>query len=75
MVGSIITMLCGVGLIVASMFYLVPTAQKRTTGWTKILDNTGGWIHDNWIWCLMILLAIILIFVVVYIAIAQKNIK
>ena len=75
MVGSIITMLCGVGLIIASMFYLVPTAQKKATGWTKLLDNTTGWIHDNWIWCLMILLAIILIFVVVYIAITQNKLK
>lgn len=75
MAGSIISIILGVGLIVASMFYLVPTAQKKTTGWTKILDNTSGWIHDNWIWCLMILLAIILIFVVVYIALAQKRFK
>ncbi len=75
MAGSIISMIIGVGIIVASMFYLVPTAQKKATGWTKVLDNTSGWIHDNWIWCLMILLAIILIFVVVYIALAQKKLR
>ena len=75
MVGNIISIILGVGLIVASMFYLVPSAQKKTTGWIKFLDKTSGWIHDNWIWCLMILLAIILIFVVVYIALAQKRFK
>lgn len=75
MAGSIISMIIGVGIIVASMFYLIPTAQKKATGWTKVLDNTSGWIHDNWIWCLMILLAIILIFVVVYIALAQKKLR
>lgn len=73
MIGSILTILVGIGLIVGSCFYLIPTAKKQVSGWTNFVNGFNGWVTTNWIWVLVILMVIVLGFIVLYIGLTQKK--
>lgn len=70
---SILSILIGIGTVVASFFYLIPKIKKTPTKFTTFIDKIISWISTNWIWCIVILLVILLIFIIVYIALAQKG--
>ncbi len=70
---SIISILIGVGMILASFFYLIPKIKKSPTKYTNGLDRLCQWIVNNWIWCIIILLILCLIFIIVYIVLSQKG--
>ena len=69
MIGSIIAILAGLGLITGALFYIIPKfIQKKSTGYTNFIDNVCSWVATNWIWCIVIVAALMFVLIVIYIA-------
>ena len=74
MIGSIVAILIGAGLITGAGFYIVPKfIQKTTTKWTEFIDKAGNWIGANWVWFILIVIAVIVAVMALVLALTQRK--
>lgn len=71
--GSFITLLFGIGIIIASFCYMIPKLKNKSTKFVNFIDAINNWLKINWIWAIVIVLVIALTCLIIFIAKIQQK--
>ena len=62
------------GFISGSCFYVIPKyILKKTNGWITFIDGLGPWFSKNWLWLLIVLLAVVALIITIFILLKRKK--